>query len=200
MENPMKLVIFGTITLIVVALVFFLKPQKNIYAESFSEKNDPGIYKFQLTDITGKPMPLSQFKNKVVLIVNVASKCGFTSQYKELEDLYVKYKEKGFIIIGVPANNFLGQEPGSNKEIQSFCQLTYGVQFPMSEKVSVKGKDISPLYRYLTQENSNKKTQGTISWNFNKFLIDKSGHVYSRYASTTSPQSKNIIKDIESLL
>ncbi|MSR89130.1 MAG: glutathione peroxidase [Candidatus Margulisbacteria bacterium] len=196
----MKSVIFGISAIIIIGVIFLLKSQKNIYAESFSEKNDPGIHQFQLTDITGKPMPLSVFKNNVVLIVNVASKCGFTSQYKELEDLYTKYKEKGFVVIGVPANNFVWQEPGSNKEIQSFCQLTYGVQFPMSEKVSVKGKDISPLYRYLTQENSNKKTQGAISWNFNKFLIDRSGRVYSRYASKTSPQSKEIIKDIESLL
>ena len=164
------------------------------------EKNDPGIYAFQLLDITGAELPLSTFKNKVVLIVNVASKCGFTSQYKALESLYAQYKDQGLVILGMPANNFMGQEPGSNKEIQSFCQLTYGVKFPMSEKISVKGPDICPLYRYLTEESSNKKTHGAISWNFNKFLIDKTGHVYSRYGSSISPTSADIIRDIELLL
>ena len=196
----MKSALFSISIILLLGVGFLFIMQSSAQSESLPEKNDATIYSFQMTDITGAPLPLSSFKNKAVLIVNVASKCGFTTQYKDLEQLYKQYKDKGLVILGVPANNFMGQEPGTNKEIQNFCQLSYGVDFPMCEKVSVKGKDIAPLYVYLTKENSNKKTQGAISWNFNKFLIDKNGHVYSRYGSSVLPTSSEIVRDIEAIL
>src|SRR5947209_5182591 len=126
------------------------------------------VHEFSLPSIDGAPAPLSSYKGKVVMVVNVASKCGYTPQYAGLEKLYEKYKDKGFVIVGVPANNFGGQEPGTNEEIKTFCSRNYNVTFPMMSKVSVKGADKTPLYQYLTDA-----TGGDIKWNFTKFLIDK---------------------------
>ncbi|MFC1898260.1 glutathione peroxidase [Candidatus Cloacimonadota bacterium] len=158
------------------------------------------IYDFTLDDIRGKLVNLSEYKGMVVLIVNVASKCGFTYQYDGLEKLYETYKDQGFVILGFPANDFLKQEPGSNEEIASFCRLNYGVTFPMFSKISVKGKDVHPLYEYLTSKDSGHEFGGKISWNFNKFLISKDGEIINRFGSKVKPESEKIVQAIEQAL
>jgi Glutathione peroxidase len=132
---------------------------------------DKSVYDFTLNSIDGQPAPLAAYKGKVVMLVNVASRCGFTPQYSALESVYEKYKDRGFVIVGIPANNFGGQEPGSNQEIKTFCTTKYHVSFPMMSKVSVKGGDKTPLYQYLTDKSANPQTDGDIQWNFTKFLI-----------------------------
>ncbi len=155
------------------------------------------IHEFTLNSIDGQPTSLAQFKGKVVLIVNVASKCGFTPQYAGLEALYEKYKERGFVVLGFPANNFLWQEPGTNEEIKAFCTRKYNVTFPMFAKVSVKGKDKTPLYQFLTDKKANPATGGEIGWNFTKFLADRNGKVIARFDSSVSPQSAEMVSAIE---
>lgn len=147
--------------------------------------------------ITGEETSLQAFKGNVVLLVNVASECGFTPQYKGLEALYRKYKDSGFVIIGFPANNFGGQEPGSNEEILKFCQTKFDVTFPMMSKISVKGKDKHPLFVYLTEDSN---LPGEIGWNFSKFLLDRDGHLVARYPSETTPEDKELVDKIKSLL
>ena len=156
------------------------------------------VYDFTLNSIDGATTPLASFKGKVVLLVNVASKCGFTPQYAGLEKLYEKYKDKGFVIVGVPANNFGAQEPGSNEEIKTFCSRNYNVTFPMMSKVSVKGKDTAPLYQYLTDAKA--KTGGEIQWNFTKFLVDKKGNVINRFESAVTPEAADLVKAVEAAL
>ncbi len=151
------------------------------------------FYDFTVKTIDGKDFPLSSLKGKKVLVVNVASKCGFTPQYAKLEELYTKYEKDNFVIIGFPANNFLGQEPGSNEEIKKFCTLNYGVTFPMMAKISVKGKDIAPLYQWLTQKSENGVANAKVGWNFHKFLIDENGNWVASYGSTTDPLSEKIV-------
>lgn len=151
------------------------------------------FYDFTVKTIDGKDFPLSSLKGKKVLVVNVASKCGFTPQYAKLEELYTKYEKDNFVIIGFPANNFLGQEPGSNEEIKTFCTLNYGVTFPMMAKISVKGKDIAPLYQWLTQKSENGVANAKVGWNFHKFLIDENGNWVASYGSTTDPLSEKIV-------
>ena len=158
------------------------------------------VYDFTLNSIDGAPTPLSTFKGKVVLFINVASKCGYTPQYAGLEKLYEKYKDQGLVLVGVPANNFGGQEPGSNEEIKTFCSRNYNVTFPMMSKVSVKGADKTPLYQYLTDASANPKTAGEIKWNFTKFLIDKKGNVINRFESAVTPESADMVKAIEAAL
>ena len=158
------------------------------------------VYDFTLNSIDGAPTPLASFKGKVVLLVNVASQCGYTPQYAGLEKLYETYKDKGFVIVGVPANNFGGQEPGTNEEIKTFCSRTYNVTFPMMSKVSVKGSDKTPLYQYLTDSSTNPKSGGEIQWNFTKFLIDKKGKIAARFESGVTPDSAEVVKAIESAL
>ncbi len=158
------------------------------------------IHEFTLNSIDGQPTALAQFKGKVVLIVNVASKCGFTPQYTGLEALYEKYKERGFVVLGFPANNFLWQEPGTNDEIKAFCTRKYNVTFPMFAKVSVKGRDKTPLYQFLTDKKANPATGGEIGWNFTKFLIDRNGKVIRRFGSSVKPESAELISAIESAL
>jgi glutathione peroxidase len=153
------------------------------------------IYDFTLKSIDGKPTPLAEFKGKVVLLVNVASKCGFTPQYAGLEKLYEQYKDRGFVIVGVPANNFGGQEPGTNEEIKTFCSRNYNVSFPMMSKVSVKGDDKTPLYQYLTESSG-----GEIKWNFTKFLVDKNGKVVARFEPKVTPDSPEVTSAIEKAL
>jgi len=158
------------------------------------------IYDFTVKDIDGKDVKLENYKGKVVLIVNVASKCGFTPQYEGLQKIYTKYKDQGFVILGFPANNFMGQEPGTNEEIKQFCSLNYNVTFPMFSKISVKGKDIAPLYQYLTEKETNPEFSGKISWNFNKFLIDRQGKIVARFGSRAKPESQEVIAAIEKAL
>ena len=143
------------------------------------------FYDFTVKAIDGKDLPLSTFKGKKVLVVNVASKCGFTPQYAKLEELYEKYGKDDFVVIGFPANNFLHQEPGTNEEIKEFCTLNYGVTFPMMAKISVKGKDIAPLYQWLTHKSENGVSDAKIGWNFHKFLIDENGRWVASIGSTT---------------
>jgi glutathione peroxidase len=155
------------------------------------------VYQFSATTIKGETRPLSDFEGKVLLIVNTASKCGFTPQYKELQALYDNYRERGFEVLGFPCNQFLNQEPGSEEEIAAFCQVNYGVTFPMFSKVEVNGPNAHPLFRYLTKS-APGILGGAVKWNFTKFLVNKRGEVIKRYAPTTSPAS--IATDIERLL
>ena len=157
------------------------------------------VYNFTLPSIDGEPTSLSSYKGKVILLVNVASRCGFTPQYSALESLYEKYKDQGFVILGFPANNFGAQEPGTNAEIKSFCTLKYNVTFPMFAKVSVKGADTTPLYQYLTQQ-ANPTVVGDIKWNFTKFLVDRHGKVVARFESPVKPDSPEVVEAIEKLL
>lgn len=161
--------------------------------------NPEGLHDFVKKDIRGKEVNLEAYKGKAVLIVNTASKCGFTPQYKDLQALYEKYEGKDFVILGFPANNFNGQEPGSNEEIAQFCEANYGVTFPMFSKVSVKGDDQDPLFAYLTSQ-PNQDFTGDINWNFEKFLIDKDGKLVRRFRSRTNPMSNEILQSIETIL
>jgi len=152
------------------------------------------IYQFKMKSIDGTEINLSKFKGKKILFVNTASKCGFTPQYKELEELSKKYKDR-LVVIGVPANNFGGQEPGEEEDIKAFCEKNYGVTFLMTEKTSVKGEDINPLFDYLTST-SNPDFTGGIKWNFEKFLIDENGKLIHRFRSAVKPMSADIVSKI----
>ncbi len=155
----------------------------------------PPVYNSKPSTIDGDPTTLAAYKGTVRLIVNVASACGYTPQYEGLEALYKKYKDKGFVILGFPANNFGGQEPGTNSEIKTFCSRKYSVDFPMFSKISVKGSDQAPLYQYLT-----KTAGGDIKWNFTKFLVDGDGKVLQRFESNVEPESPEVIKAVEAAL
>ncbi len=157
------------------------------------------IYDFTLPSIDGKPMPLSAYKGKVILMVNVASQCGYTPQYSALEAIYEKYKDRGFVILGFPANNFGAQEPGTNEEIKTFCSTKYKVTFPLYAKVSVKGEDKTPLYQYITRD-ANPAVAGEIKWNFTKFLVDRNGKVVQRFEPAVAPDSPEMTGAIEKLL
>jgi glutathione peroxidase len=165
-----------------------------------SDKDKPSPLDFKVKDIDGKDVNLADYKGKVVMIVNVANKCGFTPQYKALEAVYEKYKDQGFVIIDFPANNFKSQEPGSNEEIKQFCSDKYNVTFPMMSKISVKGDDKAPLYKFLTEEPTAGDFKGDISWNFNKFLVDRNGQVFARFASPTKPDDAQVTGAIEKAL
>jgi glutathione peroxidase len=159
-----------------------------------------GIYDFTLNSIDGKPAPLAAYKGKVVMLVNVASRCGYTPQYAGLEALYRKYKDRGLVVLGFPANNFGGQEPGTNEEIKTFCKSKYDVTFPIYSKVSVKGEDKTPLYTFLTDKSVNPTTGGEVKWNFTKFLAGKDGKVIGRFDSGVDPNSPELITAIEKAL
>ena len=159
-----------------------------------------GVHEYTMAALNGTPTPLGNFKGKVMLVVNVASQCGYTPQYEGLQALYVKYKDRGLVVAGFPANNFGGQEPGTNEEIGAFCRSKYGVTFPMFAKISVKGKDQAALYRFLTDKTANPKTGGEIQWNFTKFLVDRSGKVIGRFEPDVEPQSKELTAAIEAAL
>ena len=159
----------------------------------------PDVYNFTLPSIDGESIPLSTYKGKVILVVNVASRCGYTPQYSALESLYEKYKDQGLVILGFPANNFGAQEPGTNAEIKTFCSTKYNVTFPMFSKISVKGDDKAPRYHYLT-EKANPAVAGEIKWNFTKFLVDRKGHVVARFESAVTPDSPEVVAEVEKLL
>lgn len=164
----------------------------------FAKDNKMNIYDFQVKTIDGEIISMSKYKGKVLLIVNVASKCGFTKQYEGLENLFEKYKEKDFMVLGFPSNQFANQEPESDDKIKEFCSLTYDVKFDMFSKIDVNGENESPLYTFL--KSSQKGILGTedIKWNFTKFLVDKNGNVVDRFAPTTTPES--IEEDVLKLL
>ena len=196
------LLITGTVVLTIVALLALRVSQ--ILGQTVVK--DPGTpaaattkpaspLGFSVKDIDGKDYDLSQLKGKVVMIINVASKCGFTPQYDGLEKTYEKYKEQGFVIVGFPANNFKSQEPGTNEEIKQFCTSKYNVTFPMMSKISVKGDDQHPLYKLLTQDTGDFK--GDIGWNFTKFLVDRNGQIYARFPSKTTPQDPQVTEAIQ---
>lgn len=155
------------------------------------------FYDFKVKAIDGKEFDLSSLKGKKVMIVNTASKCGNTPQYKNLETLYENYKDKNFVIIGFPANNFLNQEPGTNKDIANFCEVNYGVTFPMMEKISVKGNDQHPLYAWLTKKALNGTMDSEVTWNFQKYLIDENGNLIGVIAPKEKPDSQKVIDWIE---
>jgi glutathione peroxidase len=152
------------------------------------------FHDFTLKDIDGKEFDLASLKGKKVLVVNVASKCGLTPQYEDLQALYDKYKDRNFTVIGFPANNFAGQEPGTNAQIKEFCTLNYGVTFPMMDKISVKGKDQAPVYNWLTHKSENGKIDQEVTWNFQKFMIDEEGNLVDVVQPKESPMSEKIIK------
>lgn len=158
------------------------------------------MYDFTLRDIDGNDVKLDAYKGKVVMIVNVASRCGLTPQYEGLQALYDRYRESGFVVLGFPANNFLGQEPGTEKEIKEFCTLKYNVAFPMFSKISVRGTDQHPFFTFLTNKQSNPGFDGDITWNFEKFLTDRNGKVIARFSPRTAPNDPSVIEAIEAAL
>ena len=158
-------------------------------------QNVKTVYDFKVEALEGGTIDFSTFKGKKILIVNTASACGYTPQYKELQQLYDKYKEK-LVIVGFPANNFGGQEPGSNTEIKAFCEKNYGVSFPMAAKISVKGEDMAPIYKWLTSKEANGVLDAEIKWNFNKFLIDENGKMVAYFPSKVTPMSDDIISKL----
>ena len=171
-------------------LIFIMASLFPATASMAQQKN---FYDYTVKAIDGTDFDLSTLKGKKVLVVNVASKCGLTPQYKELQELYDKYKDQNFIIIGFPANNFMGQEPGTNEEILTFCTLKYDVSFPMMEKISVKGKHIAPVYEWLTKKELNGKENAKVTWNFQKFMVDENGNWVGSVSPRTSPLSEEII-------
>jgi glutathione peroxidase len=158
------------------------------------------VYDFTVNDLNGKEVNLNAYKGKVLLIVNTASECGFTPQYQELEELYQLYKKKGFEVIAFPSNDFGGQEPLNGSEIQQFCTVKFNTTFPIFDKIKVKGNDAHPLYKFLSNKSENGSVDIAPKWNFQKYLIDKNGHVIDYYLSTTSPTSSKVKKAIEELL
>jgi glutathione peroxidase len=158
------------------------------------------VFDFTVTDISGSEVSLRKFDGQVLLVVNVASKCGFTPQYKDLQKLYDLYKDRGFQVLGFPANDFLRQEPGSDSEIKKFCETEYSVSFPMFSRISVRGKGIHPLYAYLTSPDTNPKFAGKIGWNFAKFLLDRTGNVTARFEPKTKPLAPEVVQAVERAL
>jgi len=166
-------------------------------ANNMAEKS---VLDFTLKNIDGKEAKLSDYRGKVLLLVNVASQCGYTPQYEGLQAIYAKYRDQGLVVIGFPANNFGGQEPGTNEEIKQFCTAKYKVSFPMFAKISVKGADIHPLYKFLTSKETNPEFGGDITWNFNKFLVDRSGKVIARFETKEKPEGEKVTQAVENAL
>lgn len=167
------------------------------YADNKKEKS---IYDIEVQTIDGKKAKMSDYKDKVVLIVNVASRCGFTYQYEGLQKIYKKYQKQGFVVLGFPANDFGKQEPGTNEQIRAFCTSRYEVSFPMFAKITVKGKSKHPLYAFLTDKKTNPKFHGEITWNFNKFLVDKNGKVTARFGPRSKPQDEVVTSAVAKAL
>ncbi|EMJ60305.1 MULTISPECIES: glutathione peroxidase [Leptospira] len=177
-----------------ISILFFILGILFPLAGAFAKES---FYDFKVKDIKGNDISLSKYKGKVVMVVNVASKCGYTYQYDNLEKVYKKYKSQGFVVVGFPANNFGSQEPGTDQEIETFCRIQKGASFDMMSKISVKGKGQHPLYSYLIENSPNP---GEIEWNFEKFLISKEGKVEARYRSAVEPDASVVAQKIESLL
>jgi glutathione peroxidase len=194
----MKMLIAGII-IVAVFITFAALKFSSSTAAPKGEIMETGktIYDFTVNDIDGNPKSLADYKGKVVVIVNVASKCGLTPQYKDIEAFYQQWKDKGVVVLGFPANNFMGQEPGTAEQIKTFCSLNYGVTFPMFEKISVKGNDKHPLYQYLTKKDQNGWFEEEVSWNFQKFLINKEGKMIKSFSPRTSVTDKDFITAIQ---
>jgi len=165
----------------------------SLFGFSKNKAQAKSIHSFKVEALDGSTIDFSKFKGKKILVVNTASECGFTPQYADLEKLYEQYKNK-LVVVGFPANNFGGQEPGANNEIATFCQRNYGVQFPMAAKISVKGDDIAPIYKFLTDKKENGVKNTKILWNFTKILLDEKGNIIDSFVSTTNPMSESITK------
>ena len=190
----------GIVALMVVLALLGISSLGRTNDRGSGTKAPSSIYDFEMKNIDGKPVKLSQYKGKVLLVVNVASKCGYTPQYEGLQKVYTKYHGQGFEILGFPANNFMGQEPGTDEEIKTFCSLKYNVTFPMFSKISVKGDDIHPLYKFLTDKQTDPEFGGDISWNFNKFLVGRDGKIIARFTSKDTPESDKVVQAIEGAL
>jgi glutathione peroxidase len=193
--------------LLVLSVALFIGGLITAYGFGFVSESTPNeapkvksVLDFTMKDIDGKDVKLKKYKGDVLLIVNTASKCGYTPQYEGLQAIYEKYQAQGFYVLGFPANNFGGQEPGSEKEIKEFCESKYKVKFPMFAKISVKGEDQDSLYKFLTSKETNPNFAGDISWNFNKFLVDRKGNVVARFSSKDTPQSEAVTQAIEKYL
>ena len=169
----------------------------SLFGNTANGKYDKLAYDFKFTDLDGSPLSLSDFKNKVIVVVNVASQCGFTNQYEDMQNIWEKYQSKGLIVIGVPSNDFGKQEPGSNTEIKNFCEAKFGITFPMTEKISVKGNAAHPFYLWALKNHGNSAIP---KWNFHKIIIDKKGKINTTFTSMTNPSSKKFIKVIEDLI
>ncbi len=185
-------IFIGTSLLVFSAFVFLGNPAV--------ESKTKSVLDFKMKDIDGKDVKLNKYKGNVLLVVNTASKCGYTQQYAGLQTIYDKYNAEGFYVLGFPANNFGGQEPGTAEEIKEFCTTKYKVTFPMFAKVSVKGEDQDPLYKFLTSKETNPNFAGDITWNFNKFLVDRNGKVVARFTSKDTPESEAVTSAIEKYL
>lgn len=188
------LICFGIFTF---SKLFASQTKESSSTDLTSTKDIVHFHDLSYTTILGEEIPFSSYKDKVVLIVNTASKCGFTYQYKHLQELYLDYHDKPLEIIGFPCNQFGSQEPGSNKDIQNFCEIRYKTTFPMSEKVDVSGENQSSIYSYLTSPKTNPDFSGPVSWNFNKFLINHKGYVIARFSSMEKPSSRKVRKIID---
>ncbi len=171
---------------------------KNKISKTDKAMAKENIYQFKVQDLSGDTFDFASLKGKKVMIVNTASKCGLTPQYKDLEAIYKEYKDKGFVIVGFPANNFASQEPGTNKEIETFCQQNYGVTFPMMDKVSVKGDDMCEVYKFLTQKSKNGLQDSEVEWNFQKYLINEKGELVKVIKPRTLPTDPEVINWIKS--
>ena len=167
------------------------KNQTSAKSEKTMEKQD--IYQFKVTDLSGKEFDFATLKGKKILVVNTASKCGLTPQYENLQTIYDQYKDKNLVIVGFPANNFASQEPGTSGEIAEFCQKNYGVTFPMMDKISVKGDDMAPIYKFLTEKSKNGLEDSEVQWNFQKYLIDENGHLAKVVSPKTLPTDPEIV-------
>jgi glutathione peroxidase len=187
-------ILFAVVMLGAFALVFLNRDEAIVSAKAKS------ILDFTMKDIDGKDVKLKKYKGSVLLVVNTASKCGYTPQYESLQATYEKYKAQGFYVLGFPANNFGGQEPGTNEEIKEFCTSKFKVSFPMFAKISVKGEDQDPLYKFLTSKETNPNFAGDITWNFNKFLVDRKGNVVARFTSKDKPDGEAVTQAIEKYL
>lgn len=179
-----------------ILIVVVVSAQSNKQGKGKNEVKATSVLDFTMNTIDGKPKPLSLYKGKVFMIVNTASECGYTPQYETLEKLYEQYKDKGFMILAFPANNFGEQEPGTNAEIKTFCSKNYHTTFDLFEKISVKGKDQHPLYQFITKES---QFTGDVKWNFQKYLVDKQGKIVARYFSAVDPMSEEVRKNVERL-
>src|SRR5215213_2323080 len=171
-----------------------------LYCTESASAKPPTVFDFKMKDIDGKDIKLKKYKGNVLLVVNTASKCGYTPQYESLQTIYDKYSAQGFYVLGFPANNFGGQEPGTEAQIKEFCSSKYNVTFPMTSKISVKGDDQHALYKFLTHKDTNGDFAGDIEWNFAKFLVDRNGNVMARFASKTTPDDPKVTGAVEKAL
>jgi glutathione peroxidase len=190
MKNP---IFIATCALILFSCQNQAQPKKSEKSMTATPISTETIYQFKVEDLSGNTFDFSTLKGKKIIIVNTASKCGYTPQYEQLETLYKEYKDKGLVVIGFPANNFASQEPGTNEDIATFCKLNYGVTFPMMDKVSVKGEDMAAIYQFLTQKAKNGLQDSDVKWNFQKYLINEKGVLEKVYLSAVEPTDEKIV-------